>query len=88
MKARKSINKGEFIMKHNPDDRTDNVDRIQKNIDHTLQNMEIADEMIALTDDPKQKKSLKNKNDRRRDALDNMKNEIKDEANDKQHKYK
>jgi small acid-soluble spore protein (thioredoxin-like protein) len=75
-------------MKHNPDDRRDNVDRIQNNIDHTIHNMEIAEEMIATTDDPKKKKSIKNKNDRRRDALDSMKNEIRDEANDKQHKYK
>ncbi|MDD3364528.1 MAG: small acid-soluble spore protein Tlp [Syntrophomonas sp.] len=75
-------------MKHNPDDRRDNVDKIQNNIDHTIQNMEVAEEMLTLTDDPKKKKSLKDKNDRRRDALDGMKNEIKDEANDKQHKYK
>ncbi|PKM78018.1 MAG: small acid-soluble spore protein Tlp [Firmicutes bacterium HGW-Firmicutes-15] len=75
-------------MKHNPDNRRDNVDKIQNNIDHTIQNMEVAEEMIALTDDPKKKKSLKDKNDRRKDALDGMKNEIKDEAKDKQHKYK
>ncbi len=76
------------MTKRNPDDRRDNVDKIQNNIDHTIQNMEVAEEMITLTDDPKKKKSLKDKNDRRRDALDGMRNEIKDEANDKQHKYK
>jgi len=70
-------------MKHNPDDRRDNVDRIQKNINHTIQNMELADEMIAKTDDPKSKKDLKEKNDRRRDALNGMRAEIRDEALDK-----
>ncbi|RJE48105.1 MULTISPECIES: small acid-soluble spore protein Tlp [unclassified Dehalobacter] len=70
-------------MKHNPDDRRDNVDRIQKNINHTIQNMELADEMIARTNDPKSKKDLKEKNDRRRDALNGMRAEIRDEALDK-----
>ncbi|MDD2619834.1 MAG: small acid-soluble spore protein Tlp [Syntrophomonadaceae bacterium] len=75
-------------MKHNPDDRRDNVDRIQNNIDHTIQNMVIADEIIATTRDPKKKKSLQNKNEKREDALDSMRNEIKDEADAKEHKYK
>ncbi|MCG1024460.1 small acid-soluble spore protein Tlp [Dehalobacter sp.] len=74
-------------MKHNPDDRRDNVDRIQKNINHTIQNMELADEMIAKTDDPKSKKDLKGKNERRRDALNGMRAEIRDEALDKQSEY-
>ncbi|NBJ16610.1 MAG: small acid-soluble spore protein Tlp [Dehalobacter sp. 4CP] len=75
-------------MKHNPDDRRDNADRIQKNINHTIQNMELADEMIAKTDDPKSKKDLKEKNDRRRDALNGMRVEIRDEALDKKREYK
>jgi small acid-soluble spore protein (thioredoxin-like protein) len=76
------------MTKHNPDDRRDNVDKIQNNIDHTIENMGIADEMIALTDDPKKKKALKDKNERRRDALSGMRNEIKDEANDKKNNYR
>ncbi|AFV02932.1 acid-soluble spore protein [Dehalobacter sp. UNSWDHB] len=74
-------------MKHNPDDRRDNVDRIQKNINHTIQNMELADEMIAKTDDPKSKKDLKGKNERRHDALNGMRAEIRDEALDKKREY-
>ncbi|AHF09086.1 MULTISPECIES: small acid-soluble spore protein Tlp [Dehalobacter] len=74
-------------MKHNPDDRRDNADRIQKNINHTIQNMELADEMIAKTDDPKSKKDLKEKNERRRDALNGMRAEIRDEALDKKREY-
>lgn len=76
------------MTKHNPDDRRDNVDRIQNNIDNTMQNIDSAEEAIALSDDPKKKKALKDKNERRRDALDNMQGEIRDEAIDKQHKYK
>ena len=32
-------------MKPNPDDRRDNVKKIQRNINRTIQNMEAADEM-------------------------------------------
>jgi len=76
------------MTKRNPDDRSDNVDKIQQNIDKTLMNMEAADEMIAKTDDPKVKKDLKDKNDRRGDALDGMRREIQDEAKDKKDHYK
>lgn len=65
----------------NPDNREDNVERIQKNIDYTIHNMEAADEMIAETSDEKMKKTLKEKNERRRQALDGLRSEIRDEAN-------
>ena len=67
-------------MKHNPDDRRDNVDHIQKNIDSTIRNARLADDMIAHTSDPKAKEALEDKNVRRSHALDNMRKEIKDEA--------
>ncbi len=67
-------------MKPKPDDRSDNVDRIQKNIDMTIHNMELADEFIDKTSDPKTKEALEEKNERRRQALDGMRHEIKDEA--------
>ena len=47
--------------KPKPDDRRDNVERIQKNIDMTIHNMELADDMIAKTDDEKTKKELMEK---------------------------
>lgn len=64
-----------------PDDRSDNVENIQYNIDHTIKNMELADEMIDITDDEKMKQALLAKNDRREDALRGMRAEIRDEAN-------
>lgn len=67
-------------MKSKPDDRRDNVNRIQKNIDMTIHNMELADEMISKTDDQKTKKDLKEKNERREQALTGMRHEMKDEA--------
>ena len=72
--------KGEFELKNNPDDRRDNVEKIQRNINYTLHNMELADEMIAETSDEKMKKTLKEKNERRRHALAGLRREIKDEA--------
>jgi len=67
-------------MKPNPDDRSDNVERIQFNINHTIKNMELAEEMIAKTDNPKTKAELEAKNERRRAALEAMRSEIRDEA--------
>jgi len=68
-------------MKPNPDNRADNVDRIQQNIAMTVDNIHRADEMIEKTSDEKMKKTLKDKNERRADALDSMRQEVKDEAN-------
>lgn len=67
-------------MKPNPDDRRDNVKKIQKHINHTIKNMELAEEMIAETDDPKTREDLIEKNKRRERALEGFRNEIKDEA--------
>lgn len=68
------------MTKPKPDDRSDNVDKIQFNINHTIRNMEAADELIEKTDDIKMKKDLEEKNDRRRTALNGMREEIRDEA--------
>jgi small acid-soluble spore protein (thioredoxin-like protein) len=75
-------------MNNKPDDRTDNVDRIQYNIDKTILNCELADEMIEKTDDDKMKQTLEEKNERRESALNNMRQKTKDEATDKQNGYK
>ena len=75
-------------MKSKPDDRRNNVDRIQHNISNTIENIELAEEMIAKTDDNKMKNTMAEKNDRRREALKGMREEIKDEAIDKQNGYK
>lgn len=74
-------------MKHKADDRSDNVDKLQANIDNTIENMEMAEEMIAETDDDKTKKNLRAKNERRQDALDGFRQEIQDEAGDRERGY-
>jgi small acid-soluble spore protein (thioredoxin-like protein) len=66
--------------KPNPDDRSDNVENIQFNIDNTIKNIRLGEEMIAKTDDEDLIRVLKAKNERRRDSLEGMREEIRDEA--------
>ncbi|WP_373600126.1 small acid-soluble spore protein Tlp [Paraclostridium bifermentans] len=75
-------------MKPNPDNRKDNVEKIQFNIDSTIKNIRLADKMISKTDDPKTRKALEEKNERREDALSYMRSEIKDEAQSRENNYK
>lgn len=63
-----------------PDNRNNNVERIQRNIDMTIKNYELGKEMIQKTSDQKLKKDLNDKNQRRLHALEGMREEIKDEA--------
>ena len=75
-------------MKSKPDDRTDNVERIQENINMTVRNMRRADEMIEETSDEKMRQNLIEKNEKREDALKGMRNEIRDEATARENGYK
>lgn len=67
-------------MKNKPDDRSDNVEKIQKNIDNTIENIRLSEDMIEKTDDSNSRKDLIDKNHRREEALEGMRKEIKDEA--------
>ncbi len=67
-------------MKHNPDDRRDNVERIQRNINATVENIRLANETLEETDNDKTKREIIEKNNRRQEALEGMRKEIKDEA--------
>lgn len=74
--------------KPKPDDRRDNVNKIQFNIDNTIENYNLTKKMIEETDDEKKRRELIEKNQRREDALTNMRSEIKDEAAAKKNGYK
>jgi small acid-soluble spore protein (thioredoxin-like protein) len=74
--------------KPNPDDRRDNVEKIQYNIDMIIENTERANEMIAETSDEKTIQALTEKNERREAALQSLRDEIRDEALDKENGYK
>jgi len=75
-------------MRTKPDDRRDNVDRIQHTIDNTIENFRLAEEAIEESDDENYKEVLEQKNHRREESLDSLKTEIKDEAIDKRKGYR
>ncbi len=74
-------------MIHKPDDRSDNVERIQANINRTVENIRKADDMIEETSDREMRENLKAKNERREEALDGMRHEIRDEADAREKGY-
>lgn len=69
-----------MTLKPNPDNRADNVAHLQKSIDDTVRNMRKADAVIRATSNDKTRAELSAKNDRREDALNAFRHEIKDEA--------
>lgn len=75
-------------MKNKPDDRRDNVDRIQHAISNTIENFRLAEEAIEEAEDGKCKRVLEEKNDRREESINAMRTEIRDEAIDKRKGYK
>lgn len=74
-------------MRNKPDDRRDNADKIQYFIDKTIENCELANEMISETSDEKMKNALREKNQRRKESLKGMSEELKDEIEDKNNGY-
>jgi len=68
------------VSKPKPDDRNDNAAKIKAAMEATKRNMEVADEMIARTDNPEIKADLEAKNKRREEALRGMEAERKQEA--------
>jgi small acid-soluble spore protein (thioredoxin-like protein) len=74
--------------KPKPDDRSDNVEKIQRNISNTIENIEAAHDMMGKVDDPKTKHDLLAKNERREEALEGMREEIRDEAKARERGYK
>ena len=76
------------MMKNKPDDRRDNVDKIQQNIGNTIENCHRANKVIEKTDDENYKKALEEKNDRRAESIDGMRLEIRDESINKKNGYK
>ncbi len=71
-----------------PDDRRDNVEKIQKSINNTIENMEIAEDMMRKTDNPQTKQQLQAKNEKRREALEGFRKEIREEAKAREEGYK
>jgi small acid-soluble spore protein (thioredoxin-like protein) len=73
--------------KPKPDDRSDNVEKLQSMIQHTIQNMEEAEASLEFANDDTHRAQIEAKNERRRDSIDAMRAEIKDEAQAQGNKY-
>ncbi|HJV17532.1 MAG TPA: small acid-soluble spore protein Tlp [Bacillales bacterium] len=69
-----------YTNKPKPDDRSDNVEKLQHMIHDTIENMEETEESLELTDSEDQRQQIEAKNQRRRESLAAMRSEVQDEA--------
>ncbi len=60
----------------NPDNRANEEERVKTKINKTMHNAEVANEILEKTNDDVLKKRLIEKNSRRQDAVNKMKEEI------------
>lgn len=70
-----------------PDNRADNVAHLQKSINHTLENLHEGEQYLdehANEISAEERSQLKEKNERRKKAIDGFVEESKDEAADRQ----
>lgn len=67
-----------------PDDRSDNIRKMQEMIDNTIENMHEARETLENTHlDGEQRAAIEAKNRRREEAIRSFRAEIKDEYHDR-----
>lgn len=65
--------------KPKPDDRSDNVEKLQNMVQDTIGNIEEAHETMEFSSG-QEKENIKAKNKRREEAIEGMRREISDEA--------
>ncbi|MCR6473094.1 small acid-soluble spore protein Tlp [Bacillus safensis] len=62
----------------NPDDRSDNVEKLQDMIENTLDNIDESEAAMSVSTET-EKQMIKQKNENRKMSIDAMRSEIKDE---------
>lgn len=65
--------------KPKPDDRSDNVEKLQDMVQNTIENIEEANESLEFATG-EQREQIKEKNHRREESIDAFRSEIRDEA--------
>ncbi|GIQ63215.1 small, acid-soluble spore protein Tlp [Paenibacillus cisolokensis] len=68
-----------------PDNREDNVERLQQAVQNTEENLHEAEDYLNEFADEissGERDAIQAKNERRKNSMQSMKNEIRDEAND------
>ncbi|MDQ0229933.1 small acid-soluble spore protein Tlp [Metabacillus malikii] len=71
----------------NPDDRTDNVEKLQTMVQNTIENIEESQETMQFASE-KDRNLIQAKNERREEAIHAMRDEIKDEAQARENGYR
>ncbi|MBD1224277.1 small acid-soluble spore protein Tlp [Virgibacillus halodenitrificans] len=66
--------------KSKPDDRSDNVEKLQSMVQDTIENIEEAHETMKFSSE-EEKQKIQEKNKRREQSIKGMRAEIKDEYN-------
>jgi small acid-soluble spore protein (thioredoxin-like protein) len=67
-----------------PDDRSDNVEKLQEMVQNTIENMEEAEATMEFASD-EERREIEAKNERRRESIESMRAEIKDEYQAREH---
>ncbi|MBM7572136.1 small acid-soluble spore protein Tlp [Aquibacillus albus] len=68
----------QHYQKPNPDNREDNVDKLQEKVQNTIENIEEAHETMRFASG-EEKQKIEAKNHRREESIQSMREEIKDE---------
>ena len=69
-----------------PDDRSDNVEKLQSMVQNTIENIEESHETLAHTSS-EERARIEAKNHRREESIEAMRAEIKDEADARENGY-
>jgi small acid-soluble spore protein (thioredoxin-like protein) len=72
--------------KPNPDDRCDNVEKLQQMVQNTIENIEEAEETKQFSNSEEREK-IEAKNQRREESIAAMRAEIQDEAGSQENRY-
>lgn len=70
-----------------PDDRSDNVEKLQDMVQNTIENIEEAQETLQFAGS-EERERIEAKNKRREESIHAMRDEIKDEAQDRENGYR
>ncbi|AWB45056.1 small acid-soluble spore protein Tlp [Paenibacillus sp. CAA11] len=77
------------MTKPKPDNRADNVERLQESIQNTLQNLHEGEEYLdehAAELSGEEQRQVAAKNERRRESIEGFREEVKDEARARRNK--
>lgn len=72
--------------KPKPDDRSDNVEKLQTMVENTIENINEAEETLEFSN-AEDRARIEAKNERRTESIDAMRSEIQDESQARQNGY-